>query len=60
MVQEGEEERRRRGGFVSLLGSKEVNVHAATEDLTLFITLKRVKTQRVRGTRGRYLKDTSK
>lgn len=45
------------GGFVFQFRSKEsssrTNIHAATEDLSSTITLKRVKTQRVRETRRR-------
>lgn len=46
-----QEERRKEGRFVSLLRSKDSNIHAATEDLSFNIMLKRVtekKTQKVR------------
>lgn len=52
----GEEERRKgvQRGFVFPFRSKEsssrMNIHVATEDLSFSITLKRVKTQRVRET----------
>lgn len=53
-----EQEERRKEGF--WFRSKDSNIHAATEDLSFNITLKRVETQKVREGFGFYSKKERK